>query len=67
MERATAGARWGRTPEEFSDCSQGPGLSLALDMHLFNHQTHHRGQGHALITRPGESTGDMDLPFVLPD
>jgi uncharacterized damage-inducible protein DinB len=33
--------------------------------HIFNHQTHHRGQVHALITRFGESTGDTDLPFVL--
>lgn len=35
--------------------------------HLFNHQTHHRGQVHALLTRAGEATGDTDLPFVLPD
>jgi uncharacterized damage-inducible protein DinB len=34
--------------------------------HLFAHQTHHRGQVHALITRFGEKTGDTDLPFVLP-
>jgi uncharacterized damage-inducible protein DinB len=34
-------------------------------MQLFNHQTHHRGQVHALITRAGEATGDTDLPFVL--
>lgn len=33
--------------------------------HLFNHQTHHRGQAHALITRAGERTGDTDLVFVL--
>jgi uncharacterized damage-inducible protein DinB len=33
--------------------------------HLFNHQTHHRGQVHALLTRAGESTGATDLPFVL--
>jgi uncharacterized damage-inducible protein DinB len=36
-------------------------------MHIFNHQTHHRGQVHALITRAGERTGDTDLPLVLPD
>ncbi len=35
-------------------------------MQIFNHQTHHRGQAHALITRAGEATGDTDLPFVLP-
>jgi len=36
-----------------------------LAMHMFNHQTHHRGQAHALLTRAGEKTGDTDLPFVL--
>jgi uncharacterized damage-inducible protein DinB len=35
-----------------------------LIMHLFNHQTHHRGQAHALITACGEATGDTDL-FLL--
>jgi uncharacterized damage-inducible protein DinB len=30
-------------------------------MHLFNHQTHHRGQVHALITAGGQDTGDTDL------
>ena len=34
-------------------------------MQLFNHQTHHRGQVHAILTRRGASTGDTDLPFVL--
>lgn len=33
--------------------------------HLFNHQTHHRGQVHALLTGFGEKTGDTDLPFIL--
>lgn len=36
-------------------------------MQIFNHQTHHRGQVHALLTRAGEKTGDTDLPFVLPE
>ncbi len=36
-----------------------------LVVHMFNHQTHHRGQIHAMITRFGETTGDTDLPFVL--
>jgi uncharacterized damage-inducible protein DinB len=36
-------------------------------MQLFNHQTHHRGQVHAMLTAAGETTGDTDLPFVLPD
>jgi uncharacterized damage-inducible protein DinB len=34
--------------------------------HFFNHQTHHRGQAHALITACGESTGDTDLFLVVP-
>lgn len=34
--------------------------------HFFNHQTHHRGQVHALLTSFGERTGDTDLPFILP-
>ncbi|MBP0446743.1 DinB family protein [Roseomonas sp. SSH11] len=33
--------------------------------HIFNHQTHHRGQAHALITAAGESTGDTDLFLVV--
>ena len=38
-------------------------LAPALD-HFFNHQTHHRGQAHAMITAVGEQTGDTDL-FLL--
>ena len=34
--------------------------------HMFNHQTHHRGQAHALLTRFGVRTEATDLPFVLP-
>jgi uncharacterized damage-inducible protein DinB len=37
-----------------------------LVTHLFNHQTHHRGQAHALITACGEATGDTDLFLVVP-
>lgn len=36
-----------------------------LVTHMFNHQTHHRGQAHALLTRAGEKTGDTDLPWVV--
>jgi uncharacterized damage-inducible protein DinB len=32
---------------------------------LFNHQTHHRGQVHAMLTAAGEQTGDTDLFLVL--
>lgn len=41
---------------------KGHGLLMT---HFFNHQTHHRGQVHAMLTAAGEKTGDTDLPFVL--
>jgi uncharacterized damage-inducible protein DinB len=34
--------------------------------HIFNHQTHHRGQAHALATAAGGRTGDTDL-FLMPE
>lgn len=37
-----------------------------LVSHFFNHQTHHRGQAHALITAAGEKTDDTDLFLVVP-
>jgi uncharacterized damage-inducible protein DinB len=36
-----------------------------LVTHLFNHQTHHRGQAHALLTAAGQDTGDTDLFLIL--
>ena len=36
-----------------------------LVTHFFNHQTHHRGQAHAMITAAGEQTGDTDLFLVI--
>ena len=35
-----------------------------LVVHLFNHQTHHRGQLHAALTRAGIETAPTDLPFM---
>jgi len=32
-----------------------------LVAHMFNHQTHHRGQAHAMLTAAGERTDDTDL------
>ncbi len=37
-----------------------------LVMQLFNHQTHHRGQVHAMLTAAGTRPGDTDIPF-MPD
>ena len=37
-----------------------------LVTHLFNHQTHHRGQVHCLLTQLGARPGDTDLA-LMPD
>jgi len=37
-----------------------------LVTHFFNHQTHHRGQVHAMLTALGVETQDTDMP-LLPD
>lgn len=37
-----------------------------LAMHFFNHQTHHRGQIHAMLTAAGAKTEDTDL-FMIPE
>jgi uncharacterized damage-inducible protein DinB len=38
-----------------------------LGAHFFNHQTHHRGQAHGLLTAAGQQTGDTDLFLVVPE
>jgi uncharacterized damage-inducible protein DinB len=35
-----------------------------LVAHMFNHQTHHRGQIHAMLTAAGGRPDDTDLPFM---
>jgi uncharacterized damage-inducible protein DinB len=35
-----------------------------LVVHLFNHQTHHRGQVHAMLTAAGAKPDDTDLCFM---
>ena len=37
-----------------------------LVTHFFNHQTHHRGQAHAMLTAAGQETGDTDLFLLIP-
>jgi uncharacterized damage-inducible protein DinB len=34
-----------------------------LVTHVFNHQTHHRGQVHCMLTQAGARPGGTDLPF----
>ena len=36
-------------------------------MHMFNHQTHHRGQIHAMLTTSGVEAPVTDLPFMPED
>ena len=38
--------------------------SWILVAHLFNHQTHHRGQLTALLSQLGLDPGPTDLPFM---
>ena len=46
---------------------QGVTKPLALCVvHMFNHQTHHRGQVHAMLTAAGLAAPVTDL-FILPD
>jgi len=35
-----------------------------LVTHMFNHQTHHRGQVHCMLTQAGGKPSDTDLPFL---
>ena len=44
-----------------AEMSKPRGLLLT---HLFNHQTHHRGQVHAMLTGFGAKPEDTDLPFM---
>jgi uncharacterized damage-inducible protein DinB len=37
-----------------------------LVTHMFNHQTHHRGQVHSMLTQAGGRPSDTDLP-LMPD
>jgi uncharacterized damage-inducible protein DinB len=57
--RLPRGAFWGSV---HGTMTQG-----LLVTHFFNHQTHHRGQAHALLTAAGQETGDTDLFLVVPE
>ena len=35
-----------------------------LIVHMFNHQTHHRGQVHTMLLQAGADPGVTDLPFL---
>ncbi|MEL7378930.1 MAG: DinB family protein [Pseudomonadota bacterium] len=46
------------------DVSKPKGLCV---IQFFNHQTHHRGQVHAMLTAAGARPDDTDLPFMPED
>ena len=65
-ERVTAG--WLAKDLSWSSRATGRDYTYPhgfLVMHMFNHQTHHRGQVHAMLTSAGAVPGDTDLPFVV--
>ena len=39
----------------------------AVLAHVFNHQTHHRGQAHTLLSQIGLAPPQLDLLYFLPD
>ena len=57
-ETALAGDFSFRTLVNPADVTES--LSAAL-LHFFNHQTHHRGQAHALLTQAGQDVPSLDL------
>lgn len=38
-----------------------------ITQHLFNHQTHHRGQLTCILSQFGVDYGCMDLPVIVPE
>lgn len=49
--------------------TRGKEVTKPIDLlvtHIFNHQTHHRGQVHCLLTQFGVDTKDTDI-LLLPD
>lgn len=46
---------------------QGSKNLFGVLMHIFNHQTHHRGQATALLTQQGLDLGATDLLLLLPN
>lgn len=46
-----------------TDRREVTGALAAAMAHVFNHQTHHRGQIHALLTRLGQAAPELDLIY----
>lgn len=66
---ADISADWLATVQSWYSGAAGREISRpnwALVAHVFNHQTHHRGQVHAMLTAAGAKPDDTDLFFVEP-
>jgi uncharacterized damage-inducible protein DinB len=64
---ASLDEHWLRSPFQFYSISYARERRLPawlLVMHLFNHQTHHRGQLTTLLSQLGVDYGVTDLPFI---
>jgi uncharacterized damage-inducible protein DinB len=58
---------WLRAPHTYASNVDGATRTLptwVLVAHLFNHQTHHRGQLTTLLSQLGHDPGITDLPFM---
>jgi uncharacterized damage-inducible protein DinB len=75
LDARIAGWSWMVTEEELAGDLHWYSFAQAREMskpyglcvvHVFNHQTHHRGQVHAMLTAAGARPDDTDLPF-MPD
>jgi uncharacterized damage-inducible protein DinB len=76
LDARIAGWSWMVTQADLAGVLHWHSFALGRDMskpyalcvmHLFNHQTHHRGQVHAMLTAAGVRTGDTDLAFMPDD
>lgn len=75
LDARIAAWSWMVTQEELEGEIRWHSFALGRDLakptavcvaHLFNHQTHHRGQIHAMLTAVGARPDDTDIPF-MPD
>ena len=63
----TVGARWLAEEQTYFSGAINRELTRprwVLVTHMFNHQTHHRGQVHCMLTQAGGKPPDTDLPFM---
>lgn len=64
---ATVEQRWLQGDHTWFSGAMGHDVTrpvAALVVHMFNHQTHHRGQVHAMLTAAGGRPGATDLAFM---